>query len=88
MKLDGHVIIGTIDVVHHWFSQSKVFDIKKIRVFVLDQADMMIDIRGHQDDCVRIHKYVLRIDLIFVVLFTHSLITNFFYTENYHRTVI
>ena len=34
----------------------KFFDPKKIKVFVLDEADVMIDTQGHRDQSLRIHK--------------------------------
>ncbi len=36
----------------------KFFDLKKIRVFVLDEADVMIGIQGHQDQSIRIHQHL------------------------------
>ncbi|XP_056633594.1 DEAD-box helicase Dbp80 [Diorhabda sublineata] len=55
-KLTEHIIIGTPGKVLDWGTKFKVFDLKKIRVFVLDEADVMIAIQGHQDQCIRIHK--------------------------------
>lgn len=59
-KLDDHIIIGTPGKVLDWSSKLRVFDIKKISVFVLDEADVMIATQGHQDQCIRIHKYATR----------------------------
>lgn len=55
-KLTDHIIIGTPGKILDWSSKFKVFDIKKIKVFVLDEADVMIATQGHQDQCLRIHK--------------------------------
>lgn len=55
-KLDDHIIIGTPGKVLDWCTKFRVFDIKKISVFVLDEADVMIATQGHQDQCIRIHK--------------------------------
>lgn len=55
-KLDDHIIIGTPGKVLDWCTKFRCFDIKKISVFVLDEADVMIDTQGHQDQCIRIHK--------------------------------
>jgi len=33
-----------------------MFDLEKIKVFVLDEADVMFDTLGHRDQCIRIHK--------------------------------
>ena len=38
------------------FRSSVTFDIKKIKVFVLDEADVMIDSQGHQSHSVRIQR--------------------------------
>lgn len=55
-KLTDHIIIGTPGKLIDWGTKFKVFDLKKIRVFVLDEADVMIATQGHQDQCIRIHK--------------------------------
>lgn len=47
------LVTGT---VMDWALKFKIFDIKKIRVFVLDEADNMIDTQGHRDQSVRIQK--------------------------------
>lgn len=58
-KIDSHVIIGTPGTTLDWVLKLRVFDPKKINVFVLDEADVMIDTQGHQDQTIRIYKYVL-----------------------------
>jgi len=55
-KLDEHIIIGTPGKVVDWAIKFRFFDLKKIKVFVLDEADVMIDTQGHQDQSIRIHK--------------------------------
>ncbi|KAJ6637493.1 DEAD-box helicase Dbp80 [Pseudolycoriella hygida] len=55
-KLTEHIVIGTPGKVLDWGVKFKVFDMKKITVFVLDEADLMIATQGHQDQCHRIHK--------------------------------
>lgn len=57
MLLTEHIIIGTPGKVLDWGIKFRVFDLKKIHVFVLDEADVMIATQGHQDQCIRIHKY-------------------------------
>ena len=54
--LTDHIIIGTPGKILDWGLKFKVFDLKKISVFVLDEADVMIATQGHQDQCIRIHK--------------------------------
>lgn len=51
-----HIIIGTPGKVLDWGYKFKYFDLSKISVFVLDEADVMIATQGHQDQCIRIHK--------------------------------
>ncbi|XP_075155168.1 putative ATP-dependent RNA helicase Dbp80 [Haematobia irritans] len=55
-KLTDHIIIGTPGKVLDWGIKYKFIDLKKIRVFVLDEADVMIATQGHHDQCIRIHK--------------------------------
>lgn len=57
-KLKEHIIIGTPGKILDWGLKYKHFDLKKITVFVLDEADVMIATQGHQDQCIRIHKCV------------------------------
>lgn len=56
-KLNDHVIIGTPGKILDWGLKFKAFDIGKISVFVLDEADVMIAQQGHQDQCIRIHRW-------------------------------
>ena len=39
-----------------WGTKLRLFDLSKVEVFVLDEADVMIAIQGHQDQSIRIHK--------------------------------
>lgn len=55
-KLTDHIVIGTPGKVLDLVIKFKVIDMKKISVFVLDEADVMIATQGHQDKCIRIHK--------------------------------
>lgn len=55
-KLRDHIIIGTPGKMLDWGLKFNMFDMSKIRVFVLDEADVMIDRQGHYDQCIRIHK--------------------------------
>lgn len=55
-KITEHIIIGTPGKVLDWGQKFKFFDLSKISVFVLDEADVMIATQGHQDQCIRIHK--------------------------------
>lgn len=57
VELNDHLIIGTPGTVLDWSSpRLRVLDLKKVKVFVLDEADVMIDQQGHQDFCIRIVK--------------------------------
>ena len=55
-KLKEHIIIGTPGKVVDWGVKYRFFDLGKISVFVLDEADVMIAMQGHQDQSFRIHK--------------------------------
>uniref|UniRef100_A0A1A9WF90 RNA helicase n=1 Tax=Glossina brevipalpis TaxID=37001 RepID=A0A1A9WF90_9MUSC len=58
-KVVEHVIFGTPGKVLDWGLRSCVIDLEKIRVFVLDEADIMIAVQGHYDKCIRIRKKLL-----------------------------
>ncbi|CAL1681472.1 unnamed protein product [Lasius platythorax] len=60
LKINEHIIIGTPGKVLDWGQKFKFFDLSKISVFVLDEADVMIATQGHQDQCIRIHKLLPR----------------------------
>jgi ATP-dependent RNA helicase DDX19/DBP5 len=42
--------------VTDWAFRSKVFDVTKIKVFVLDEADVMIATQGYHDQSIKIHR--------------------------------
>lgn len=54
--LEEQIVIGTPGTVLDWCMKLKVIDPKKISVFVLDEADVMIATQGHQDQSIRIHR--------------------------------
>uniref|UniRef100_A0A7N6FK59 RNA helicase n=1 Tax=Anabas testudineus TaxID=64144 RepID=A0A7N6FK59_ANATE len=56
MKLQEHIVIGTPGTMLDWCSKFKFIDPKKIKVFVLDEADVMIATQGHQDQSIRIQR--------------------------------
>lgn len=58
-KISEQIVIGTPSTVLDWCSKLKFIDPKKIKVFVLDEADVMIATQGHQDQSIRIQRYGL-----------------------------
>ena len=56
--MTNHVIIGTAGTLLDWAIKSRSFDPKLINMFVLDEADVMIDQQGQQDQTIRVHKWV------------------------------
>ena len=55
-KVTDHILFGTPGTMLDWMFRQKAVDPKKIKMFVLDEADVMIAIQGHQDQSIRIHK--------------------------------
>ena len=55
-QITEQIIIGTAGTVLDWATKIKVFDPSRITMFVLDEADVMIDTQGQQDQTLRIHK--------------------------------
>lgn len=58
VKLQEQIVIGTPGTVLDWCQKLKFIDPKKIKVFVLDEADVMIATQGHQDQSIRIQRCV------------------------------
>ncbi|XP_045605810.1 DEAD-box helicase Dbp80 isoform X2 [Procambarus clarkii] len=55
-KITEHIVIGTPGKVVDWVTKYKCLELRNCKVFVLDEADVMIATQGHQDQSVRIHK--------------------------------
>lgn len=55
-KIQEQIVIGTPGTMSDWLTKKKVVDPKKVRVFVLDEADVMIGMQGHQDQSIRIQR--------------------------------
>ena len=58
-KVPYQIVIGTPGTLMDWAIKMKVIDLKKIKVFVLDEADVMIATQGHQDQSLRIKRSVV-----------------------------
>ncbi|XP_008412742.1 ATP-dependent RNA helicase DDX19A isoform X2 [Poecilia reticulata] len=56
VKLQEHIVIGTPGTILDWCTKYKLIDPKKITMFVLDEADVMIAMQGHRDQSIRIHR--------------------------------
>lgn len=56
IKLQEQIVIGTPGTMLDWCTKLKFIDPKKIKVFVLDEADVMIATQGHQDHSIRIQR--------------------------------
>lgn len=55
-QIRDQVIVGTPGKIIDWAFKFKFFDLSRIKVFVLDEADIMIAQQGHHDQSIRIHK--------------------------------
>jgi len=55
-KARGQIIIGTPGTCMDWVVKFKSIDPSHIKLFVLDEADVMIDTQGHKDQTIRIHR--------------------------------
>jgi len=64
VELKDQIIIGTPGTALDWSSpRLNVLNLKKIKVFVLDEADVMIDQQGHQDFCIRIVRLAIYLNV-------------------------
>ncbi|XP_055925296.1 ATP-dependent RNA helicase DDX19A-like isoform X2 [Argiope bruennichi] len=55
-RITEQLLIGTPGKVFDWAVRYRFFDLKRIQLFVLDVADLMITTQGHEDQSIRIHK--------------------------------
>lgn len=60
VKLQEQIVIGTPGTVLDWCTKYKIIDPKKITMFVLDEADVMIATQGHRDQSLRIHRQLTK----------------------------
>ncbi|NXC77515.1 DDX25 helicase, partial [Anhinga anhinga] len=54
--LEGQIVIGTPGTMLDWCFKRRVVDVKKINMFVLDEADIMIDTQGLSYQSIRIQR--------------------------------
>nr|CAB3236933.1 ATP-dependent RNA helicase DDX19B [Phallusia mammillata] len=54
-SITTQIVIGTPGTMLDW-SRHRAFDLRKIEVFVLDEADVMIDTQGFKDQSIRIQR--------------------------------
>jgi len=59
-KINEHIVIGTPGKTLDWLTKLRALSLQHCRIFVLDEADVMIDTQGHQDQSIRIHKLLPR----------------------------
>ncbi|KAI9891526.1 MAG: RNA helicase required for poly(A+) mRNA export [Vezdaea aestivalis] len=52
-KISAHIVVGTPGTTSDLIRR-KSFDVSKIKVFVLDEADNMLDLQGLGDQCMRV----------------------------------
>ena len=54
--LSESIVIGTPGTVEEWCFRSRVIDLSKLRMFCVDEADIMIDLQGFQQSCVKLYE--------------------------------
>ncbi|KAL8173770.1 UNVERIFIED_CONTAM: ATP-dependent RNA helicase ddx25 [Gekko kuhli] len=54
--IEQQIVIGTPGTLLDWCFKLKLLDVKKIRVFVLDEADVMINKQNFSDQSIRIQR--------------------------------
>ncbi|CAH3038892.1 unnamed protein product, partial [Porites lobata] len=55
-KVTDHIIFAVPGTLLDWILRNRALDPKKIKMLVLDEADVMIAQQGYQDQVIRIHK--------------------------------
>lgn len=54
--IPSQIVIGTPGTMLDWCLKQRVVNMKKINVFVLDEADVMIDTQGFKDMSIKLHR--------------------------------
>ena len=57
--IEDQIIVGTPGTLLDWCVKFKAVNMQSIRVFVLDEADVMISQQGHQDQSIRLQRWVV-----------------------------
>ncbi|CAF1421038.1 unnamed protein product [Adineta ricciae] len=52
--IEESVVIGTPGTIEEWCGRLRIIDLKKLRVFVVDEADVMIATQGFRANCVNL----------------------------------
>lgn len=60
--LNVPIIIGTPGTVEDWCKKMKIIDLKKLRMFVIDEADVMISLPGFSQICIDLVKSTIKSD--------------------------
>ncbi|XP_070824564.1 ATP-dependent RNA helicase DDX19A isoform X2 [Chaetodon trifascialis] len=60
IQLQEQIVIGTPGTVLDWCTKYKLIDPKKISMFVLDEADVMMATQGHRDQSIRIQRQLAK----------------------------
>ncbi|XP_073513435.1 ATP-dependent RNA helicase DDX25 isoform X2 [Phyllobates terribilis] len=55
-RIEAQIIVGTPGTVMDWCFKLKLFSVQNIKVFVLDEADVMIGVQGYSDHSVRVKR--------------------------------
>lgn len=58
MLLGEQIVIGTPGTMLDWCFKRRVVDVRKITLFVLDEADIMIDTQGLSYQSIRVQRWV------------------------------
>lgn len=56
-KVNAHILVGTPGTLLDLLRRKRI-DTSKVKVFVLDEADNMLDAQGLGDQCVRVKKFL------------------------------
>uniref|UniRef100_A0A3Q2DWE9 RNA helicase n=1 Tax=Cyprinodon variegatus TaxID=28743 RepID=A0A3Q2DWE9_CYPVA len=77
IKRQEQIVIGTPGTVLDWCTKYKLIDPKKITMFVLDEADVMIARQGHREQSIRIQRLLNKSCqmLLFSATFEDSVMT-------------
>jgi ATP-dependent RNA helicase DDX19/DBP5 len=61
-ELNVPIVIGTPATVEEWCRKMKIIDLKKLRMFVINEADVMINIANFSQICIDLVQNRIRKD--------------------------
>ena len=84
-ELEVPIVIGTPGTVEEWARKLRVINLKKLRLFVVDEADVMISLSGFSQICIDLVKNTVTKDcqtMLFSATYSDEVRRGYEYYDN------